>query len=428
MYRTYVALLSKFLRPDLDSFVTGLCSSFLGKTPQESSSNFIFCFVVNGNISEYRIREMFLERVVNLKDSKNNFIYKRLSQYWTTFLGYAFWKTDKSFKLSNHVRKYDYDHVISTKPTDEDNLKKVFEDLLMAPWKSYQSNWEVLVQYPFNRKSSSEIIVPGQSLVIFRFDHSLLDGISAINLFRMLFQSPFSMTKPVRNGKKLSAWHKIILWISLPFELSKSLPILLRGRCLGKRDPSKGWVYDVTKNIPVNAIKTIKQKQSIEFRSVVHSSINGGMTNQTKFVVDELPLKSPSPLDRLLATDAALKGYEGGMSSFASLYLSRIISMFPAAISRQFLPAMYYLGPSYFLTVIPCTTTREFIDNLEIVDVYIMAGFMVPIGMVITVWGINNKQRANFLATPCIFGMDNTPIAKLAADFVQELEELASLS
>ncbi|CAG7818774.1 unnamed protein product, partial [Allacma fusca] len=167
-YRTYVAVVSKLFRPDLDSFVTGLDTSFLGNTPEESSTNVICCLVVNGNISEYRIREMFEERVIKLKDSKGDFVYKKLSQYWVRFYGYSFWKTDKSFNLSNHVRNYDYDNVITEKPTDEDKLKKAIEDILRTPWKSYQSHWELLVQYPFNRKSSSETIVPNQTLLIFR--------------------------------------------------------------------------------------------------------------------------------------------------------------------------------------------------------------------------------------------------------------------
>ncbi|CAG7826100.1 unnamed protein product, partial [Allacma fusca] len=315
-----------------------------------------------------------------------------------------------------------------------------------------------LVQYPFNRKSSSETIVPNQTLLIFRVDHALLDALSAMELFRVVFQSPFAIPNPVLNGKIFSVWHKIILWISLPYVLSKALPILLHGRILGKRDPSKGWVYGATKMIPVDMIKGIKQKHSVGFHSVMRSIVNGGIcrvlekqkkltpdnittlstfgtpdhtlgtTNHMKFAVDELPLKSSSSLGRLLATDAALKRSGGGMSSFASLYLCWATSMLPSAICSQFHKAMYYLGPSYILTVMPCTTTREFIDNMEIVDGYCLATLSLPIGMFVTVGGINNTQRINVSASPCILGTNDAPLTDLTTEFLQELEELASLN
>ncbi|CAG7828439.1 unnamed protein product [Allacma fusca] len=102
LYRGLVAVLAKFLQPDLDSFVTGLDLSLLSNSPDKTLSNFLVSFVANGNVSENRIQEMFQERIFRLKDSEGNLVYKKLMQFWTPFLGYAFWKTDESFTLSNH--------------------------------------------------------------------------------------------------------------------------------------------------------------------------------------------------------------------------------------------------------------------------------------------------------------------------------------
>ncbi|CAG7719685.1 unnamed protein product [Allacma fusca] len=434
-------------------------ATFLGSTPQNSESNIIFCFVANGRISENRIREMFDQRVFKLKDFRDHLVYKKLSQYPVRFLGFAFLKTDKSFNLHNHVREYDYDNVISPKPATEELLKEVLPDLLTKSWELNQSHWEVLNVHPFKSTgaASQKNVSENQSLVIIRFEHSLMDGLSAIELFRVLFKSPFSMPGPVRNAVKLSEMQKIKLWCLIPYELAKTLPFLLRRRFLGKGDPSKSWFYSVSKSIPVSTIKTIKEKFSVNFASILRSCINGGIcqvldeqgqlppehidalstlgtpdhpggtTNHMRLVMDVVPLKSLSSLDRLLATDSILKESECQGSTLSTLYLFRLISMFPLAICRSICLTLYILGPSYFLSILPSTTSQDFIDEAEIVDVYVQLSLNSPIGMGIAVWGLNNKQRINILQTPNLFSSDK-PITSLTASIVQKLEELGKLN
>ncbi|CAG7721954.1 unnamed protein product, partial [Allacma fusca] len=237
---------------------------------------------------------MFQERFINLKDSKGNLNYKKLTQYWTTFLGFAFWTTDKTFALSNHVRKYDYEDDILPRPCDEASLNEVIPQLLMLPRKPNTSHWEVLLVSEYRRKLKPE---NGEhySLVIFRFDHALLDG----------------------------------------------------------KTPPEHIDMASTLAMPDHP---------------------GGANNNMRLFLTDLPLKCISSLDRLLVTNHVLRKRGADWSSFASLHAVELLGKFPLTICRNIFCSMYKTGPSYSLSILPSTSSREFIDNGEIVDVYTVAG------------------------------------------------------
>ncbi|CAG7825607.1 unnamed protein product [Allacma fusca] len=308
LYRGLVAIFAKYLRPDLDSFVTGVDLSFLSNDPQESVSNIVTSWIVNGYVSENRIQEMYQERVLNLKDSAGNLVYKKLTQFWTPFLGFAFWKTDKSFCLSNHVRIYDYDDVNLPKPSDETSLKEVMAQLMTLPWKPSQSHWEVLLvsehDWALGRDTHDRY-----SVMIVRMDHSIVDAISLMGILRVLFQSPFTIDSSLRNVKQISLWDKYKFMYLFPYELAKLLPGMLRHRYLNKRDPSKPYIYDVSEKIPVSTIKKIKDKHEVAYGSVLHSSISGGICQ----ILEALKKAPPKYID--LMTTLAMPDHPGGASN-----------------------------------------------------------------------------------------------------------------
>ncbi|CAG7686076.1 unnamed protein product [Allacma fusca] len=276
LYRGIVTVLAKSLRPDLDSFVTGIDLSLLSHSPQEAVSNLLTSFIVKGNVSENRIQEMAQERILKLTDSEGNLVYKKLMQFWTPFLGYAFWKMDKSFFLSNHVRKYDYEDVILPKPCDEASLKEVMAQLLKLPWNPNQSHWEVLLVSEYKWELGPDTH-DNYSLVIVRVDHSIVDAISGIGALEATFQSSFAIPKAVRNRTQFSLWEKYKLMYLFPYALTKQFPAILRKRYLNKLDSTKPYVYDATEKIPVSMIKKIKDNLGVDYGSVLHSAVNGGI-------------------------------------------------------------------------------------------------------------------------------------------------------
>ncbi|CAG7828440.1 unnamed protein product [Allacma fusca] len=88
--------------------------------------------------------------------------------------------------------------------------------------------------------------------------------------------------------------------------------------------------------------------------------------------------------------------------------------------------SMFKTGPSYSLSIVPVTTSREFIDNAEIVDVYSTVGVSSSVGMNICVWGVNNQQRVNFCYTPNLFGSEISK-GTLSKCVAQEIKNLLQI-
>ncbi|CAG7729468.1 unnamed protein product [Allacma fusca] len=145
IYRAIVILIWKLKRPDLDSMVSGYDTIFTSRKPGLALSDIVLCLVVDGEISASRIREMFQDRVAHLQDSTGKLIFRRLFQNFTTFLGYLFWKSDREFRLENHIRNYDYDTTSKIpKPSDDKTVQVTLAELTVAPWNPNRSPWELL--------------------------------------------------------------------------------------------------------------------------------------------------------------------------------------------------------------------------------------------------------------------------------------------
>ncbi|CAG7824996.1 unnamed protein product [Allacma fusca] len=153
----------------------------------------------------------------------------------------------------------------------------------------------------------------------------------------------------------------------------------------------------------------------------------GGASNHMRVFLTDLPLKCNSSLDRLLVTNHVLRKQGADWSSFAFLDALKLLDKFPLTICRKIFSSMYKTGPSYTLSILPSTSSREFIDNGEIVDAYFVVGTTTTTGMNIGVWGINNQQRVNIYYTPNTFGSE-IPNGSFSKYLAQELEMLDNLS
>ncbi|CAG7723457.1 unnamed protein product [Allacma fusca] len=275
VWRWFLTAAGRILRPDLDCIVSARDAFFVHDDANKSQYQILISFVVNNIVSELRVQEMFQQRVFPLKDSDGALAYKRLFQYWTRCWGYSFWKTDEDFNVRNHVRKFDYDNLGLPSPTDESLIKRVLPKLGEIPWKPNRSHWEALIvsSYEFvNNCESKSVSQRNCTLLIFRFDHFLLDGLSTISLFRVLFRSEFNIPKPRRNERKLSILERASVLIYLPYRILE--PILFTRRCLSKRTGPDHLIYDFTENIPVSMIKMIKATHGVDFAAVGTSVIN----------------------------------------------------------------------------------------------------------------------------------------------------------
>ncbi|CAG7718756.1 unnamed protein product [Allacma fusca] len=446
IYRGGVLLIARLIRPDLEEVVSD--PKFLSAHPGTIFSNIVVCFVIDGRISATRIQEMYEERVINLVDS-NGRVYKKLSQFWVPFLSYAFWKSDPKFNLKNHIRDFDQD-VGFSKPCDQSSLLEVLPKLMDVPWKSNRSPWEVLVvsnfQGPVATRSS-------QTLLIFRSDHMLGDFHCLLELFRVLFNSPFLTPGAKRNNRDLSFWQKLKFFLAIPLAFLTSAKFMLQGRYLGARRPGNGFICDVSKPISGDIIKDIRIHFNVKFATVLHSATiaavagaiensgraapekidmssvlpipghPGGLNNHMSLLVANFPCKSGSSVERLLGTERILKDFETASFPMACFFYGQMISNLPYRIANPLFNCFSHFFPSLFLTTLPTTLDRDFVDGAEIVDAFALSNPVTPLGMFIPTWGVNNQHRISFCLDPTIFKQPGT-FSGLSQYFRREIEVL----
>ncbi|CAG7733919.1 unnamed protein product [Allacma fusca] len=400
LYRLFVIIICQILRPELGSIVTGVDALFINPDNQKSSSIILTCFVVNNIVSEHRVREIFEQRVLRLKDLNGNLVYKRLCQYWVNVLGYSFWKTDDNFDLRNHVRKYDYNNCNLPIPTDEPALKLVLPKLVDLPWGRNKSHWEILIvdSYKLNYLSSETTSKKG-SLIIFRFDHFLCDFSSIIGIFRTLFQSKFNTPALGRNDRALSFLQRTRLALTFPYEVFKQSPFNKKRKCICSRKARSNLIYDVSDNIPVSAIKSIKDTNDVDFASVIQSAVNasvcrclqhngktpntidilsafpvskhpGGLCNYATTILEDFPLQFESSERRLHETSEVLKSISKNRGPITTFYLLQVLAFLPSTVINKLVSSTYKLRPSFFISIVPTTSSTEYFDGGEILDAF----------------------------------------------------------
>ncbi|CAG7720116.1 unnamed protein product [Allacma fusca] len=410
----------------------------------------MMCFVVRGEISSDRIRQLFDERVITLTDTKGKLVYQRLQQSWTHFLGYAFWRNDTQFTLVTHIRDYDYEGDLSLpNPCNKEELQKVWPKLAEAPWKTDQSPWEVLIVPNYSKSGKTE----PHTLIIFRVDHIHCDVYSLIGLFRILFQSPFKTPKPSRNNRVLSTWERLRVILTLPYEMAEVFQLLFKGRRIGGRTSERNMFCSISSNVSVEVIKSIKKMHDVEFATVINSAIQGAVDRALKnagkespskldlayvlplsnhpggwhlhatMVVAELPCNADTSTERLYQTQSILKKFDQALVPISSVYFGRLFSLVPSRIIRAYFLFVMKFGPSFGMSNFPTTLSKEYVDGLEVVDVFTALTSSESLGMVISSWGVNGQQRFNFFLDKSIFGQEESA-EKIAAFFEEELEAL----
>ncbi|CAG7786063.1 unnamed protein product, partial [Allacma fusca] len=228
VYRSLVWTLARVSRRDLDSFVTkqnALYAVYPPHTVPHNSINIVNLLILKGQLTTDRIRQLFNERVLIQRDHRNRLIYMRLQQFWTSFLGYAFWKTDEDFNLDLHIREYDYKGELGLPdPCQVNDILKLSGKLITSRWaESSRSPWEILVVNNAIEEGSFE---PSTCLII-KIDHVLCDGYSIVNLMEQLFNIKMPTPNIRSSQREFTALEKLGLVFRIPYDLVDSLiPVL----------------------------------------------------------------------------------------------------------------------------------------------------------------------------------------------------------
>ncbi|CAG7726541.1 unnamed protein product [Allacma fusca] len=277
-----------------------------------------------------------------------------------------------------------------------------------------------------------------------------------IGLFRVAFRSPFTTTKLSGNKAGVS-WKQLKSVLTLPYDIFvKMCTNESKKRPLGERHGSSNLCFNSTSIINVDDIKRIRKNHGVAYNAVILSAINGAIaralsdagatppeTINLGYVLPlpnhpggfnvhvtqstmELPCYADSPKERLRRTHDIIVKDAGSLSPLILAYFLRLLSLAPvpitSALQGKILVPSKFL-PSYFLTNMPVTTTRDDVDGLEIVDLIHGISVTYGMGLFISSLGVNNRQRFFFNMDKSVFG-DEASAIKFPTYFEEELKAL----
>ncbi|CAG7716359.1 unnamed protein product, partial [Allacma fusca] len=418
----------KLSRPDLQ-LVTGLNTFFTNGKGLNFPANIVATFVLPGGftISDTTAREVFQDRLLNLEKPNGELIYGKFKMYWTNFLGYACWKEDRDFKLSRHIRNYDYPGQMSLPSAPSQAiLESKLSLLLRTKWIRTQSPWEVLLIQ--NYRGS------GQTVFIFRIDHALGDGRSFLGILRNVTgaELKFPSFKISVALKKSDLFFK-----SLEIPFYSYLHLLEYGD--RKRLPAGpgplgldygGTTISISPEIPVEVIKRIKKHFNVSYACVLYAAISGAISRalegsdqnvpndfsaglvlpkpnpssssstdssddlslEAYFAETTLPLKASTGAERLLQIEKSLQLLRKSCIPMAFDLIFKMHALLPLAWMSRRMPKT----PSVSISIVPVTTSRDSYQGFEISEMSSFISNMLDYDISIVTYGLNNKQRLSF--------------------------------
>ncbi|CAG7716127.1 unnamed protein product [Allacma fusca] len=97
------------------------------------------------------------------------------------------------------------------------------------------------------------------------------------------------------------------------------------------------------------------------------------MCNYGILATGNFPLEATSSADRLHQTDAVLKHISAGVGLSVKSNVAVLLGLLPAAVAGKIFSSAFKHGPGYMIDPLPTTTSAEYVDDGEIVDVFCFA-------------------------------------------------------
>ncbi|CAG7659390.1 unnamed protein product [Allacma fusca] len=263
------------------------------------------------------------------------------------------------------------------------------------------------------------------------------------------------MPKASRNNISWSLWDRLKVLFTLPYEMAKMFGIISKGRKIGGRTDGDNLHYSVSSNHSVDLMKSVKNAHNVSFSAVALSCVSGaiaralqnngreppkmldigyalplvnhpgGMNVHMLATITELPCGAENSVDRLMKTHEVLRkiNFRAILAAKALHDFLRLEAIIPSRLLRIMMMRGSNLGPSASVSNFPATLSKDFVDGLEFVDIFIALSSSTRVGLCISSGGVNGKQRFHFLLDKSIFGTESSAM-KIASLYEEELEEL----
>ncbi|CAG7720667.1 unnamed protein product [Allacma fusca] len=412
------------------------------------SCNILTAWFVKGELTAERLQNLFTDSKIPKERAFQN-----LRRVWTTFLGYTFWRTVPNFKISNHIRQYDYGGRFNlTKPSNAEDIKEIVCKLEGVEWREHQSPWEfLLINGLVDSKDGST-----QTCFILRFNHVLGDGYSIYNFIDALFDKKTLFPGKSSETLNVSVVSKLRTVFMTPYYSVGCFVPLIFGRKIYNGKLSRDGRCSFTRPIPVVDIKKIAKFHKVSSTTVAHCVVQrviGKALREAKmFIPEKLSIRSPVPVftapnhpggfvnhftlataelptlidpvsTHLKQIERSLIDIKSPTASLLFQYITSIISLFPIAIRRVICEGMAEFGLSYAISTFPCSTHPEYVDGLEVTQVLSIIGLPGSPGMDVLTTGTNRELVFSFCVDKKIFQSDETTrkLGMLVEDEIKEL-------
>lgn len=144
IYRWFISILAKIIRPDFISIVSSRDSVFANDTVcTNPNSTIVICAFFEGdaNLETFQ-RRMFQQLFGGNVTQSSQHKCARLMQYFENWGGFVFRKWEENFDIMNHVREWTNNNREIVTPQDLYHLRR---KLLTEPYQPRRSYWETIL-------------------------------------------------------------------------------------------------------------------------------------------------------------------------------------------------------------------------------------------------------------------------------------------
>ncbi|CAG7653457.1 unnamed protein product [Allacma fusca] len=396
-----VWILAKVFRPDLKCLITGLNTLFTIGKGSNFPMNTMGVVILNGPATVDLFQQLLTERVLSIKNSDGELLYVGLKLQCVKFLTVPFWKEDLNFDLKNHVRYYDYTGALElpNAPSEMD-LHNVLGKLIKLPWKKNQSPWEMLLIQNYKGENYTGFVV--------RLNHVLADGLSIFEMFKLLSKSEWSIPVFKRTKIEISKWQRMGRALKTPYDLFSNLLL-----CYGEsKFPTKTMRFDQV--VLSNLVTTIVLPKK---------NHPGGLCIHAHLAPAKWPLQYASTKDLMESVQNSMRGITTSAQATVLGNIFKAAHFIPTWIAA-FNVIIDCINPvKVNFANVPVTTGLDYFEGNEILELITANTPIFKNGLLISMGGVNNKQRASFCSNMNMFGSDD--IARsLGSLFAEEIQNL----
>ena len=212
-----------------------------------------------------------MTHILTIRNKHGKLIYRRYQQYFTKWLGFAFYKWETNFNIDNHVRNQCID-------VNEANKFDYVLTQYEVPFEKESSLWDITLIPNYNNEN--------KTMLLLRQNHGICDGMSMLKLItsRMMnLENPILTLSPkfekIPVSKQIKSFCKNIYGntIGLPRRYLQNAPppqnLFFTSTPIKSSDEGRYWM-STTPGIPLSDIKNLRSELQVTFTSAVVNALS----------------------------------------------------------------------------------------------------------------------------------------------------------